>query len=650
MGLLADPLDLINRVVATVMMPPPPADLSLWAERNIVFGNESQFSGPYSAATMPPMRRILDCLSPDHPCRTVTVKGSAQIFKTTIAQIFIGGMMDIDPCDMLYVHPTHDNALRWARRKWKIMRTKSAALRRIFGEEKSRDSKDTTLYQETRDGRGSLQISGANSPSSLSMISTPRIVEDDLSKWESSDVAGDPEALADSRASAFEFAKILKISTPTLGKTCRVTRNYLQGTQERWHVPCPHCDHMQALEWANFLSNLDREHPENACFSCRSCGGLIEHKHKRAIIARGTWIADNPSAVEPSFEIWRAYSPMRDWESIARQWILAEGNPSAEQTFYNDVLALAFEVAGDAPPWTEIRDRSNEGETVYDRGHIPPGALILCAGVDCQGDRVEVHIKGYGEKLRRFTIDYRVIPHHIDTAECRDALDKVLKETWPDAFGNRRSLDMLAIDGNAYTRAVFGWAKQHPWTRVIVVRGAKSELAPAMALTKTERKPDGQIKKAQKRFYNLGVSGLKASLYEQLKKIDVLARGYCAYPRNLDDEFYRQLTAEKREVRKNRWGYPEGHWRLDHDRNEVLDTEIYAEAAAIRCGWYSRTDEQWDQLRAQREAAAPQPQPDMFDPATIVTQAAHQAKPREPEPKPAPRAREYLGDVPDNYF
>ena len=40
-----------------------------------------------------------------------------QIFKTTTAQIFIAGSMDFDPCDMGYVHPTHDNALRWARRK-----------------------------------------------------------------------------------------------------------------------------------------------------------------------------------------------------------------------------------------------------------------------------------------------------------------------------------------------------------------------------------------------------------------------------------------------------------------------------------------------------------------------------------------------------
>src|SRR5436305_600902 len=82
-------------------------------------------------------------------------------------------------------------------------------------------------------------------------------------------------------------AKIFKISTPLFAKTCRITRAFRAGTQERWHVPCPHCEHFQPLEWPNFLANLDREHPEKAGFSCVSCGTAIEHKHKRGIVARG---------------------------------------------------------------------------------------------------------------------------------------------------------------------------------------------------------------------------------------------------------------------------------------------------------------------------------------------------------------------------
>jgi phage terminase large subunit GpA-like protein len=646
MSILVDPRALALTAVEIATRPPPPADLNEWAEKNIVFGRESPFPGPYRRETIPPVTRILECLGPSHPARTVTVKASAQIFKTTTAQIFIAGSMDFDPCDMGYVHPTHDNALRWARRKWKVMRKQSAVLRRVFGDAKSRDAHDTTLYQETRDGLGSLTISGANSPASLSMASWPKQVQDDLSKWEAND-AGDPERQSDARSSAFDFAKIFKISTPLRGKTCRISRAYRNGTQERVHLACPHpeCGHRQPLEWKNFQANIDRDQPEAAHFTCVSCGAAIEHKHKSAMLAACLtlpnygWVAENPSAKEPSFHIWRAYAPTRDWESIAREWLSAEGDPQAEQAFFNDVLGLEYESANEAPPWQDIRNRAGgidesgnplPDAPTYERGRIPPGGLLICVGVDCQGDRTEVHFKAFGEYLRRYTIDYEIIPHFIGTDEGRAALDKILLRTFPDAFGNVRGIDMLAIDGNAYTKDVFAWAKGYSWTRVIVVRGAKSDMAPPLALTKTERKPDGQVRKTQKRFYNVGVSSLKGALYEVLRRADPLVRGFCGYPRGLDDEFFRQLTAEKRETKVDKKsGFPRAFWRKDHDRNEVLDTEMYAEAAAIRCGWYTRTPESWAVMRTEREKMTERGQADLFDPAQDAnTTTAHAAKPK----------------------
>lgn len=636
----------------TAQEPPPPADYNLWAEKNIVFGKESWCPGPYRHETIPQLARILECLSPDHPCTTVTIRGAAQVFKTTVAQIFIGARMDTDPCDFGYIHPSHDNALRWARRKWRVMRKQSAALTRLFGDQKSRDQSDTTLYQETKDGRGSLQISGANSPASLSMVTWPAQVQDDVSKWQSNE-AGDPEGQADSRSGAFEWRKLLKISTPLFAKTCRITRKFEQGTQEWWHVPCPHegCGVYQPLTWDNFHAHLPRDDTSKAHFTCVACGAEIERKHKSSILHKGQYVAHNPGARDISIQNSRAEMPNYDWAEIAQKWLEVEGDPAAEQQYLNDWWGLPYTVASETVPWTEIRDRANgvdaegkvlEDAAVYDRGTVPPGALILCVAADCQGDRVEVHVKGYGEHLQRWTIDYEVIPHHIGTNEARAELDKYLKRTWRDLHGNPRGIDLFAIDGNAFTKDVFAWARHKSWYDVIVVRGAKSELAPPLALTKTERRDDGKAIKAQKRFYNVGVSGLKSSLYEQLKKVDPHARGYCGYPRALDDEFYRQLTAEKRIVKKDRWGYPRAEWELDHERNEVLDTEMYAEAAAIRCGWYTRTAEQWAALRAQRETPRAEGHPDMFDPANsppVSTSAAHPAKPPDPTKPVVPRPK-----------
>jgi phage terminase large subunit GpA-like protein len=131
--------------------------------------------------------------------------------------------------------------------------------------------------------------------------------------------------------------------------------------------------------------------------------------------------------------------------------------------------------------------------------------LLVCVGVDVQGDRVEVHVKAFGEHLRRWTIDYEIIPHFIGTDEARAALDQLLKRTFPDAFGNMRGIDMLAIDGNAYTKDVFAWAKGIPGPGD---RGARRQKrSGAAAGADQDRAQAGRpVRKTQKRFYNVGVS------------------------------------------------------------------------------------------------------------------------------------------------
>jgi phage terminase large subunit GpA-like protein len=88
--------------------------------------------------------------------------------------------------------------------------------------------------------------------------------------------------------------------------------------------------------------------------------------------------------------------------------------------------------------------------------------------------------------------------------------------------------------------------------------------------------------KFQKRFWNVGVSALKAALYKAVEKTDPLAKGFCGYPAGLNEEFFKQLCAEQRIAVKVR-GAMEWRWvQIEGQANEVLDTEMYAEAAARR--------------------------------------------------------------------
>jgi phage terminase large subunit GpA-like protein len=619
----------VARLVFAARRPPPPLDLNAWAAAHVEFaGAETQFPGKYDPELLPFFRRPLECLGPDDPARTVAIRKSAQLGGTIVAQIFVAASLDLDPGGVLYVHPTEANGARWVRTKWWPMCRQIAPLARMFGPRQSREGGNSTLYQERRDGRGYLIISGANSSAGLSMITVRRQVQDDLSKWADNE-GGDPEAQAESRSAAFRDAKILKISTPLLQDSCRITRAFEGGTQEHFHVPCPHCGHRHPLEPTNFVANISPEHPERACFTCPACGGVIDEKHRAEIVAAGDWVAHRPGAPYPSFTIWAAYGPFRSWEDYARGWLAAKGDPKAEQAFWNDVLGLAYEQQGEAPPFAELQKRGDESGR--ERGIVPIGALLLTLTFDTQDDFVDGALVGWGRDLRRWIIERIRVEGHIAMPECRAELTALVDRAWPSEAGPRRRADIVGIDGNAWTDDVFGWARDFPKSRVVMVRGVGGDAAPTLAFVRKERNKSGKITHYQGRFFNVGVNSVKAGLYRFLRITDDDARGYISFPRGLEADYFEQLTAEKRTPVIDRKGFTNYQWtKPRHARNEQLDVMVYAEALAGRVGWRTNTPAQWAVLEAQREVAgvhADQAQADLFGAARSP-----------PAAEPAPRA------------
>ncbi|WP_025036128.1 phage terminase large subunit family protein [Bradyrhizobium sp. DOA9] len=605
---------LAMEAAAAAIEPPPQVDYVRWAEENIVFTKrESQFPGPYNRKLFCYFDEPLRALSPDDPCRVVTVIGSAQIGKTVVGNVFVGGSMDMDPTDFLYTHPTENNAIRWSKLKLLPMLRGTTSLNRIFPAG-SRDGANSVLMKEHVDGLGAILISGANSPASLSQVTMPRQVQDDLAKWEMN-AAGDPEMQADGRSRAAEFAKILKTSTPLVMPGCRITKSFEQGSQEYPYVPCPHCQAMQVLEWENMLAHLDPDKPEAAHFTCVACGCEIEEHHRPQMLAGLEWRAHNQKAkrFHRSFWIWSAYSYLQSWARIAMEWLRVKGDSAAEQTFLNDTCGKAYQAKGEAPPWEKLRDRAAASH--YACGEIPAGALVITLGIDCQADRVEWQLVGWGRDFRRFVIAYGVIPGHISEDITRTRLDGLLQQTWPNGFGRRIGIDRAAIDGNAWTEDVWSWAKRHPRSKLIMVRGRGEDSAPRIARVKKERNErTGKILKWAGRFFNFGASVLKMALYRDLAKEDPLQKGFVSFPRGLDDEYFRQLTAEYRKAKKNRQGFEVYKWEKDPGQaNEALDTMNQAETAANNFGIRGLPDAIWLKLEQEREIPLAPVQGDLED-------------------------------------
>lgn len=333
--------------------------------------------------------------------------------------------------------------------------------------------------------------------------------------------------------------------------------------------------------------------------------------------------AHNPSAKRShrSFWIWSAYSVLQSFELIAREWLKAKGDSAAEQTFLNDSAGRAYKAQGEAPPWEKLRDRA--AQAPYPRGRIPAGALVIALGIDCQADRVEWQLVGFGREFRRFVIEYGVIPGHISDKICQERLDGLLKQTWLNVANRPIGIDAAAIDGNAWTEDVWGWARRHPRSKLIMVRGRGEDSAPRLARVKKERNErTGKLLKYASRFYNFGASVMKMALYRDLGKEDVLASGFVSFPQGLDDEYFRQLTAERRQPEK-RHGFTVYRWVKDPSQaNEALDTMLQAETAATKFGIRGLPDAIWLKLEQEREIPLVPAQGDIED---MLTPAAHSA-------------------------
>ena len=83
-------------------------------------------------------------------------------------------------------------------------------------------------------------------------------------------------------------------------------------------------------------------------------------------------------------------------------------------------------------------------------------------------------------------------------------------------------------------------------------------------------------------LWPIGVDGAKRQIYHRLKTTEP-GPGCMHFPIGLPEEYYEQLTAEKAS-HAYKHGVPYGEWIRVRPRNEAIDCEVYAYAAAIRAG------------------------------------------------------------------
>jgi phage terminase large subunit GpA-like protein len=168
------------------------------------------------------------------------------------------------------------------------------------------------------------------------------------------------------------------------------------------------------------------------------------------------------------------------------------------------------------------------------------------------------------------------------------------------------SISLTAIDAGFAADDVLAYCRHHSTFKVIAVRGIAGDAAPRIARVQRERdEKRGTVLRYSRRFYNVGANTLKWSLYKDLAKDDPTAPGYISFPTGLPDSYFQELVSEQRVAHK-RLGVTVWRWeKPERQPNEMLDTMIYATAAALKHGVNWISDLGWKKLREEIETYPP---------------------------------------------
>ena len=582
------------------LKPDPVELMSEWADKyRILNQTYAAESGKWRTSRTPYLREIMDAFSPSNRCEFVTIMKGAQLGFTEALTNMIGYIVHRAPAPVMMVQPTQNLAKRYSKQRLAQMISDMPVLRGLVADPRARDSGNTTTAKSF-DG-GVMFIAGANSAADLRSVPVRYLLMDEVDAYPYDvDNEGDPIELAVNRTKTFARRKILIGSTPTVKDISRVEREYLKADQRKYYVPCPHCNEMDELTFPNIKWDKDenKKHlPSTAYYACPHCAGVINESSKTEMLANGQWVATKPennlNDKRRSYHISSLYSPWESWASIVQKFLEAKTDPHLLKTFINTALGECWDEEANR---VDMHDLQKTAEP-YPLRVLPMGALIVTCGVDVQDNRLEAVIWAYGKGEESWVIDYQVFfgdPAGDDLwAELNEYLEKELEH----ASGSSVKISAVAVDtGGHHTQKVYDFCRLRKHRHIIAIKGQSTRNRPVIGRpTNQDISMRGKTIKGGVQLWPVGTDTAKGVLYGRLG-IESGVAGSVHFSKDLPEEFYAQITAEKLITRYSK-GHPIQEWvKPSHRRNEVLDCTVYALAAAYHLGMNKFSERDWSRL------------------------------------------------------
>lgn len=564
------------------LAPDPYITIDEWADkyRQLPKGASAE-AGQYSTARMPYLREVMRELSPQSPTQQVKVKKGTQLGFTEVANNLLLYFIDVVPTSQLLLLPSETLAKNHHNKKLEpsLRAMPSLAAKIQTGKTKADIG---TNYEKNYPG-GSLSIGWSGSSANFRSLSCRVVVMDDVDGF-AKDVGGEGDSMELGKKRADSFGILKKIytnSTPTDMETSHIEPEFEDSDQRHYYMPCPHCKELITFHKDGFKFDYDKVSYQligDVQFECQHCGSLIDEHYKTWMMAEengAKWLPHNPGHIHRGYYAPAYLSPVGfvGWNEIFREFLVAKkemsrGLVNKMKTWVNTRDAKAWEGEMDT-----VKVDNLPGRCEHYEAEVPSGVLALTAGIDSQNNRFEVEVVGHGRAGETWSIDYAIIHGDPNDIETRNRLAEYLQKTFTCKDGSKMKIYASCIDtGGHRTKAVYAFCKPRYRQRIYAIKGSSTPNAPFVNKRASINNED------KVNVFMIGVNAGKDEIYANLEVKDH-GPNFMHFPKKeiYNEEYFRQLTAEKRD-RKT------GIWAKFRHRNEAVDCRNYANAALLLAG------------------------------------------------------------------
>lgn len=383
--------------------------------------------GPYDGTLTLYVKRVFDFINaPADQERELIIRKSAQLGFTLCYLLIICYLAATRPTHVLFGMDSAKEARNISERLQRLLTT-NPSLSGTFTDAGEDDLQNLLLRL-----RGMLvHLAGSGSPGAYANKSVGLVILDELDKHiPMPGKHANTIDLGRDRLKKVQSGKLIAGGTPAAwdGET---NQNFLTGTREELHAPCPHCDHLQPFRWEQMRfdhckdleGKWDYQRVLHETFlECETCHQPIRNEDKARILRvdRTRWIAhnlgkDDDKRVPGRASIWISdlYSqdPQTTWGHLAVKFLDAQSSPSKLISFFNETLGRPRQESKTEVSKSDLH-KLNGG---YAHGCIPKKpainpetgatAVVLCADNQGSGEKKWVKV-GFTHESEAFVIDY----------------------------------------------------------------------------------------------------------------------------------------------------------------------------------------------------------------------------------------------------